>query len=48
MGSHTISKGKPYIVGEWKNGRTHGNVTKDTGDGNKYVGELEIFILYQN
>jgi len=32
------------MVDEW----THGKVTKNTGDGNKYVGELEKFILYQN
>ena len=37
-----------YIVGEWKNGRTHENVTRDTGDENKYVGELENFVLYRN
>ena len=48
VGFLTFSKGKQYIVGEWKNGRTHGKVTRDTGDGNKYVGELENFILYQN
>jgi len=48
VGSLTFSKGKQYIVVEWKNGRTHGKVIRDTGDGNKYVGELENFILYQN
>jgi len=48
VGSLTFSKGKQYMVGEWKNGRTHGKVIRDTGDGNKYVGELENFILYQN
>ena len=48
VGSLTFSKGKQYIEGEWKNGRTHRKVTRDTGDGNKYVGELEKFILYLN
>ncbi|SVA61394.1 uncharacterized protein METZ01_LOCUS114248, partial [marine metagenome] len=41
-------KGKRYMVGEWTNGRIHRKVTRDMGDGNKYVGELENFILYQN
>jgi len=37
FGTFTSSNGNKY-VGEWKNGKTHGNGTYITPSGNKYVG----------